>query len=335
MEKQFPTIVVQELSSGYKGKGWEKRLVEGFSTTLKAGEIIALMGSNGCGKSTLLRTLTGFQHPLSGAVTMNGKSISSVSMRERASIISFVSTEPVRVGNMTVYDLVGLGRYLYSGWWGNLSETDISVVKRCIALTGMEELANREVNSLSDGERQRAMIARALAQDTPVMILDEPTAFLDVRNKYEIIHLLRELAEKEKKSVIFSSHDFNITMSMADKVWLIERGRVVEGAPEELALQGSYAVLFEGSAVAFNVENGEIVPENKPERGINIIAEGSVRDWLEKGLLRKGLRYDAHAGVTVSAIREGEKLVYTLTDETGKEQRFERMYGVLSALVSE
>jgi iron complex transport system ATP-binding protein len=331
MENKFPEIFIHDLTVGYHSKEEDKRLIKGFTTQLKSGEIIALMGSNGSGKSTLLRTLAGFQHPLGGEVKMNGKVISAISMKERAKYISYVSTETVRVGNMSVFDLAGLGRYLYSGWWGNLSKEDIDFVNHCLDLTGMKAFAHREVNSLSDGERQRVMIARALVQDTPIIILDEPTAFLDVRNKYEIIHLLRELAVKENKSVIFSSHDLSITMGMADKVWLIEKNSVVEGAPEDLALQGSYKTFFEGSPMTFIAESGEIVLARNTERSVNIDVEGTIRDWLTKALLRNGFVHDIHSPIKVGTSIEKEHTFFTLENE--KEiLRFNSIYELMAGL---
>jgi len=329
MHNSFPEIVVNNLNVGYRSKQTEKTLIEGFSTQLKAGEMIAVMGSNGSGKSTLLRTLTGFQQPLSGGVTMNGKVISAISMKEKAGLISYVSTEPVRVGNMTVFELVGLGRYLYSGWWGNLSDKDIQMVGRCLDLTGMSDFASRQVNSLSDGERQRAMIARALAQDTPVIILDEPTAFLDIRNKYEIIHLLRELAVMERKSVIFSSHDFAITIGMADKVWLIEQRKVLEGAPEDLALSGSYNTMFKDSALIFHPESGEIIMTGKPDKKVTIVAEGNVQGWLVKALLRKGFSDDSNSSVKVLASIRDDGYHFTI-ESGGETKEFASIYELLA-----
>jgi iron complex transport system ATP-binding protein len=328
MDHTFPDIILKSLTVGYRSKKDQKILLEGISTRLFAGEITALMGSNGSGKSTLLRTLTGFQQPLSGEVLLNDRNISSYSMREKARFISFVSTEPVRVGNMTVFDLIGLGRYLYSGWWGNLSDEDLKMIDHCLNLTGMKGFENRQLNSLSDGERQRAMIARALAQDTPVMVLDEPTAFLDVRNKYEIIHLLRELAREQKKSVIFSTHDFSITMGMADKVWLIEKGKVLEGAPEDLALNESLQSLFTGSKIAFHPETGEIVLSEKPVSGINILAKGNERIWLVKALLRRGFFEDTTSSVKLDVEKEGSNLIFTLEKE-GEKTGYPTIYELL------
>lgn len=312
METNFPNIVLKGLTVGYRLKTEQKILLSEVSTRLFPGEIIALMGSNGSGKSTLLRTLTGFQQPLSGEVLLNGRNITLFSMRDKARFISYISTEPVRIGNMTVFDLVGLGRYLYSGWWGNLSIEDLKMINHCINLTGMKGFENRQLNNLSDGERQRAMIARALAQDTPVIVLDEPTAFLDVRNKYEIIHLLRKLAREQHKSVIFSTHDFSISLGMADKIWLINDEKLCEGSPEDLALNNRFQSLFSGSPITFHPETGEIVLSEKPVRGINILADGNEKMWLTKALMRNGISQDPASPVKLEIEIINNTTFYTI-----------------------
>ena len=328
MSGEFPHIVIDELTVGYHPGKDQKILISGFSGQLIPGETIALMGSNGSGKSTLLRTITGSQRQLSGKVLLNGKSISGLSMREKARYISYVSTEPVRVGNMSVFDLVGLGRYLYSGAWGSLSANDIAVVNQCIELTGMKGFEYRQMNGLSDGERQRCMIARALAQDTPVIILDEPTAFLDVRNKYEIIHLLRKLAAEQGKSIIFSSHDFSISLGMADKIWLIKNEKLVEGAPEDLALQNHFQSLFEGSPIAFHPESGEVIMAEPLMRGIQIDAPANLRGWIVKAMQRKGVFEDTASVVKLVAKEAGGETLFFL-EKDGKTSKYTSVYSLL------
>jgi len=328
MENNFPNIVFKNLTVGYRSKKDQKTLLSEISTQLFPGEIIALMGSNGSGKSTLLRTLTGFQQPLSGEVLLNGRNISGFSMRDKARFISYVSTEPVTVGNMTVFDLVGLGRFLYSGWWGNLSDDDLEMIDRCLNLTGMRGFKERQLISLSDGERQRAMIARALAQDTPVMVLDEPTAFLDVRNKYEIIHLLRELAREQKKTVIFSTHDFSISLGMADKIWLIDDEKLREGAPEDLALNDRFQTLFSGSPIAFHPETGEMVLSEKPVRGIHILAKGNEKMWLSKALMRNGMFDDPQSPVKLDVEKRSNNPVFIL-EKNGIKKEYPSIYELL------
>lgn len=328
MENNFPNIVFKNLTVGYRSKKDQTTLLSEISTQLFPGEIIALMGSNGSGKSTLLRTLTGFQQPLSGEVLLNGRNISGFSMRDKARFISYVSTEPVTVGNMTVFDLVGLGRFLYSGWWGNLSDDDLEMIDRCLNLTGMRGFKERQLISLSDGERQRAMIARALAQDTPVMVLDEPTAFLDVRNKYEIIHLLRELAREQKKTVIFSTHDFSISLGMADKIWLIDDEKLREGAPEDLALNDRFQTLFSGSPIAFHPETGEMVLSEKPVRGIHILAKGNEKMWLSKALMRNGMFDDPQSPVKLDVEKRSNNPVFIL-EKNGIKKECPSIYELL------
>jgi len=328
MEKKFPDISLNNLTIGYSSKKELKILLSGISTKLFSGEIIALMGSNGSGKSTLLRTLTGFHQPLSGEVLLNNRDIFGISMRERAGFISFVSTDPVRVGNMTVFDLVGLGRYLHSGWWGNLLSEDLKMIEHCLQLSGMSGFESRQLNSLSDGERQRAMIARALAQDTPVIILDEPTAFLDVRNKYEIIHLLRELSLTKGKLVIFSTHDFSISLGMADKIWLINDGKLCEGAPEDLAMNDQFQSLFDGSPITFHSETGEIVLSDLPVKGINLVVEGNEKMWLLKALNRKGLFIDPTSQVKLNVEKKGNDSVFLL-EEAGRKACYHSIYELL------
>ncbi|HNW51436.1 MAG TPA: ABC transporter ATP-binding protein [Prolixibacteraceae bacterium] len=331
MAKLFPEIILKDLTVGYRSKKEEKILLDGITTQLLPGEIIALMGNNGCGKSTLLRTLTGFQHPLSGEVLLNNKPISTFPMQEKARFISYVSTEPVQIGNMTVFDLVGLGRYLYSGWWGNLSEDDIKMVRHCLSLTRMLDFENRQLISLSDGERQRVMIARALAQDTPLIILDEPTAFLDVRNKYEIIHLLRELARTEQKSVIFSTHDFSISLGIADKIWLIDQKKIIEGAPEDLALNELFQPLFAGSTITFHPQTGEIILTEKTRRKICLRATGNEKIWLSKALLRNGITEDP-ASEWIIDIETTDGETHYILEKNGTSYRCATIYELVKLL---
>ena len=208
------------------------------------GEVIALIGSNGIGKSTLLKTIAGFQPPLSGELMIHQKPVSQYSANELAREMSFVSTEIVRVANLTVREMVGLGRFPYTNWFGQLTESDDAIVDDAIRQVGLSGYENRFINRISDGERQRAMIARALAQDTKIVVLDEPTAFLDISNKYELVSILKRLAVEKGKCVIFSTHDLSTAISMSDRIWLMLNDQVVEGRPEELASGGFFDALF-------------------------------------------------------------------------------------------
>jgi len=306
-------VILKNLTIGYKSKQETNILAGNLNTSLNIGETVALIGNNGCGKSTLLRTIAGFQKPLTGLVELEGKNISSISIKDKARLISYVSTEIINVSNMRVIDLVKLGRYLYSGWWGSLNSEDKYFVDHCIKITGLKGFEERLLQSLSDGERQRAMIARALAQDTRVMILDEPTAFLDIRNKYEIIHLLNSLASENGKIIIYSTHDFNIAMNLSDKIWYIKNNSLCDGAPEDLALNRDLDHIFEGSDIKLNPDNGEFVIDYKKKKGVRFEVNSEILFWVQKALYRNGYHQDSKSDIILKGFREGEKLKFTVS----------------------
>lgn len=290
MNREQVSISVRNLSVGYK-KG--KQLVavkEGINLQAHSGELIALVGSNGIGKSTLLRTLTGFQKALGGEILLNDRKLSSFSIKELAKVLSFVSTEAVRVQNLRVWELLAMGRYPYTNFIGSLTEEDNNIIKRAILQVGLSGYEDRMIDQISDGERQRAMIARTLVQDTPLIILDEPTAFLDIRNRYEIIHLLHDFVKNENKTVLFSTHDLNISTSEVDKIWLMLDDKVVEGAPEDLILAGNFEQMFHSDKVYFNSESGDFMLR-KQSLGSYILqgTEGKTFTWTERALQRIGL----------------------------------------------
>lgn len=216
------------------------------------GEFTALIGRNGTGKSTLLRTISALAEPLKGDIIIDGKPLRELSAREVASRISFVSTDEVRITNLKVADVVALGRAPYTNWIGSLTAEDREKVAGSLALVGMTAFAHKAIDTLSDGERQRVMIARALAQDTPIILLDEPTAFLDLPNRYEICLLLRELAHKQKKTIIFSTHDLNVAFELCDTLAVIENGRFHYGTAEKLIRDGDIQRLFTGTSLDFD-----------------------------------------------------------------------------------
>jgi iron complex transport system ATP-binding protein len=229
------TIRIQDLSIGYRTKHSVKCVAEGISDSIRSGELTCLLGENGAGKSTLLRTLSGFLPPISGEVFILGKSLSDYKERELATVIGVVLTERTNLQNMTVEELVGMGRSPYTGFWGRLSVEDRRKVEEALALVGIFALRGRMVQTLSDGERQKVMIAKALAQETPVIFLDEPTAFLDYPSKVEILRLLGRLSHDMGKTIFLSTHDLELALRVADRVWLMRRqGGVQTGLPANL-----------------------------------------------------------------------------------------------------
>lgn len=241
-------IILHGLTLGYGSRV----LVSNAEARFRGGCFTALVGRNGTGKSTLLRTVATLSRPLGGYVTIGGLRIDSLTRRKAAELVGFVSTDEVKVENMRVYDMVALGRTPYTNWVGSLTATDEQAVRQAISRVGMEEFAEKCISTLSDGERQRAMIARALAQDTPVILLDEPTAFLDLPNKYEIGLLLRMLAHEEGKCVVCSTHDLAVAIELCDEAAIIEHCGITCGSIATLADNGAFARLFEGSAVEFD-----------------------------------------------------------------------------------
>jgi iron complex transport system ATP-binding protein len=254
----------------------------------RRGEIIAVVGRNGIGKSTLLRSIAGLQKPLAGTIKINDREISEYSKTGLAQILGYVSTEVVKVNNMRVYDLVSLGRFPHTNWYGKIKHSDHEVVMNCLEMTGMTALADMLITEISDGERQKAMIARVLAQDAAIMVMDEPTAFLDITSRYEIIHLMHHLADKKAGTIVFSTHDLNVAISEADKIWLMLDDDLKEGSPEDLMLEGSFDKLFLSPEVRFNANDGTLTI-NKEERGsLYVEGTGSLKYWTEKALSRVG-----------------------------------------------
>ena len=248
-------IILENLSIGYTSKNNRKVVAEGINATLMEGELTCLIGPNGIGKSTLLRTLSAFQPALSGNITIDGKQLETLSDKEVSRLIGVVLTSKPDVQNITVTELVGLGRSPYTGFWGTLNENDREIVDESIAKTGITHLSERMIQTLSDGERQKVMIAKALAQQTPVIYLDEPTAFLDYPSKVDMLLLLRQLAHETGKTIFLSTHDLELALQLADRLWLLSSATKLEvGTPEELAATGSLTRFIEGKGIHFHPE---------------------------------------------------------------------------------
>ena len=247
-----PVLAARALSAGY-GRRRPVPVLEDLDLEARPGQLIALLGPNGAGKSTLLRTLAGLQRPLAGRVELGGESLSRLSAGERARRLAVVLTDPIDAAQLSARDVVGLGRAPHAGFSGRLSREDAGVVDRAFRRASAEHLAERRLSSLSDGERQRVMIARALAQAPSVMLLDEPTAFLDLPARAETTALLRRLAHREGLATIIATHDFEAALRHCDALWLIcPGGRIAVGAPEDLALDGALARVFGDRALTFD-----------------------------------------------------------------------------------
>ncbi len=247
-------IRLENLTVGYG----ERILLEGLTTSFAAGAITALVGRNGTGKSTLMRAITGLGKYTSGEVFLAGKPLSEISPAALAQIIAFVNTERVRITNLTCRDVVALGRAPYTNWIGKMQPEDEEIVMRSLTLVGMESYALRTMDKMSDGECQRVMIARALAQATPIILLDEPTSFLDMPNRYELCSLLADLAHKEGKCILFSTHELDIAISLCDSIALIDTPSLHHLPVDEMVHSGHIERLFSSSKVYFDPVSGSV-----------------------------------------------------------------------------
>ena len=226
-----------------------------ITTNLEAGKLTCLLGPNGAGKSTLLRTLSAFQRPLDGEMRLDGRDISMLSAQELSRLIGVVLTDRVDVQGMTVRELVATGRSPYTNFWGTLSSKDNQHIDEAIELCGIQSLVKRQSNTLSDGERQKVMIAKALAQQTPIILLDEPTAFLDFPSKADTMLLLSRLAHEQQKAILISTHDLDLALQTADQLWLMGKQEQMHiGTPRQLADDGSLPRFFDSPNIQFDAD---------------------------------------------------------------------------------
>lgn len=288
-----PTIEIRSLMTGYHSRHGSSIVSENITETLFSGELTCLLGPNGSGKSTVLKTLCGFIPPLDGDIMVQGRSISSYSSQELAGIIGVVLTDKLTLNNMCVEDLVALGRSPYTGFWGRLSSYDKRIVDEAISLVRIEDLRERMIHTLSDGERQKVMIAKALAQETPIIFLDEPTAFLDYPSKVEILQLLQKLSRFNQKTVFLSTHDLELALQIADKIWLIDKKYGVKtGTPEDLALSGDLGKYFEREDMYFDSSSGMFKISTPATEKIRIIGSGVRKKMIVRSFARNGIGVD-------------------------------------------
>ncbi len=276
--------------------GWgtkvERMLSSGIDLELDTGLFAVLVGPNGSGKSTLLRTLVGLQAPLRGEAILCGKDVRRLSVEQRSRRAACVFTDRYDSGYFTVFDIVAFGRYPYTGARNRLGPGDLAAVENAITAVGLGELAVRLFAELSDGERQKALIARAIAQDCPVLVLDEPTAFLDAPARVEVFHIARSLARSSGKAVVLSTHDIDHALRYADLLWLMDKDhRFQTGAPEDLAMSGAIGRAFDGEGFRFDTGSGAFrsVEAGMPYSIELVGPEGASRAWAGRLAERLGL----------------------------------------------
>jgi iron complex transport system ATP-binding protein len=274
-------LTTSNLRIGYRNRKVENTLFENLNLELTSGQLICFMGPNGIGKSSLIRTLAGLQNSLAGAIAIHGNE------KNRAELISVVLTDKVAAANMTVYDLVSFGRYPYLRWNLNLSYEDEEIIHRAINHVHIESLRDTPLHELSDGQLQMAMIARAIAQDTPIILLDEPTAHLDLNNRVEIMKLLRRLAKTTNKAILVATHELDLALQTADWIWLTTREKnILSGMPEDLVLDGSFDSIFEFKG--FDLKTGRVQHYADKNISVSLTGDGYEYLWTKNALERNG-----------------------------------------------
>jgi iron complex transport system ATP-binding protein len=285
MKQGAPILTAKELAAGYQKNA---PLFSNLSLTLHAGELVCLMGPNGAGKSTLIRTLAGLQPRLRGELSNHDEKH-----------VAVVLTDKVSASHMTAGELITYGRYPHLGWSVSLTDADHKLIREVIKQVRVEHLINSRLYELSDGQLQMVMIARALVQDTPVLLLDEPTAHLDLNNRLEIMNLLRELAHQQNKAVLVATHELDLALQTADFIWLVASGGIRRGIPEDLVLDGSFDNVFR--LKGFDLKTGRV--HHKPFRNQTIQIDGNGPEvlWTKNALERNGFKIepDGQTKVTV------------------------------------
>lgn len=329
-----PVLETRGLSIGYKRPKHPTRVVaDGIDVTLRTGQFVCLLGPNGTGKSTLIRTLAGMQELIAGTISVAGHPLHALSPRVLAKQMSLVLTQRVAVGMMPVVSFVALGRHPYTNWTGRLRPEDEEVVRRVVAEVGIEALIHRPVSELSDGERQKVKIARALAQEPRVMILDEATAFLDLPRRVELMGLLRRLAHKNGRAVLLSTHDLDLALRSADRLWLLPPGGPLrDGVPEDLVLDDAFSATFSNGGIAFDKGSGSFTVTGRERGEVALCGEGVPAMWTYRALERAGYRVfpDTASGIRIEIGLEGNRPVWHIRG--GAECFCVSLEGVLAAL---
>lgn len=282
-------ISAEGISIGYPKSKRQGRscLYDNLSFQLYSGELVCLLGANGAGKSTLLRTISTSQSSLSGSIFLYDKEISNYKEKDLSQTLGLVLTDKTSVGGLTVRELVELGRYPYTGFFGQLSAEDKNIVEKAMADVCIIHKADAYVAELSDGERQKAMIAKVLAQECPIILLDEPTAFLDVASRIEITNLLHNLASKQNKTILLSTHDIELAILLADRLWLLSRQDGLQaGITEDIILNGKLDNLFDKESIVFDRISGSFLPSQQKANKVYLNAADDIFHYIKNLLAR-------------------------------------------------
>ncbi|GGC13743.1 ABC transporter ATP-binding protein [Dyadobacter sediminis] len=283
-------LETRNLTIGYRSKKTFRVISENLNLDLWQGQLVCLLGSNGAGKSTLMRTLGGLQAPIHGEIYIANQRIAQLKPADLARKLSLVLTERIEAGNLTAREVITLGRTPYTGWLGTLNALDEEKISQAVTLAGAGKIIDRKMHQLSDGERQKVMLARALAQDTDVILLDEPTAHLDLPSRMEMMHLLHHLARQTHKAILLSTHELDLALQAADKLWLMEKdGKLTTGMPEDLVLNGTFEAAFARPGFFFDKSTGTFIIQSQPgNNSVSLSGEPNLVFWTGRALQREG-----------------------------------------------
>ncbi|MDP4205423.1 MAG: ABC transporter ATP-binding protein [Bacteroidota bacterium] len=318
-----PILETCNLTIGYDHrKEGRLELLSNINLKMIPGEMVCLIGPNGCGKSTLMRTMAGIQPALSGKTLVEGRTIKERNFKDIARLISMVLTDRLTVGNLSVFHIVSLGRYPYNNWFGGLSHEDKSKIFEALDQVHMRHMMNRQISELSDGEKQRVMIAKALAQDTPLVLLDEPTAHLDLPNRVETMKLLRMLTKETGKAILLTTHELDLALQAADTIWLMNNKSHLEtGCPEDLVLNGKFEQAFKTNSFEFDLYTGSFKLNHHKVASI-CFQDGSIEGfWTKRALEREGFELTDDESLPVKLNVDGENRIWKLK-WNGGEQSF-------------
>lgn len=332
-----PILATHDLTIGYgQPRGPDAVIASGLDLSLHGGELVCLLGPNGAGKSTLLHTLSGMLAPLNGCVELAGHDVRTLPSQQLARLLSVVLTDRVSVGTLSVYALVALGRYPYTDWMGRLSTHDDAVIRWAIRAVGATALTERNVAELSDGERQKVLIARALAQEPHAMLLDEPTAFLDLPHRVEVMRTLRELARSTGQAIMLSTHDLDLALRGADRIWLMAQGGgVITGAPEDLVLSGAFQATFQREGVEFDAYTGSFTIEQRQSGVVHLSGDGIPALWTVRALEREGYCVDRngnHCALNVEIVGSDADSLRWRAETPGRRQEHDSIHSLLAHL---
>jgi len=336
MLSEHPIIQTHKLAIGYKRKKQNLPVQANLELNVYQGELVCLIGPNGCGKSTLLRTLAGLQPLLEGEVIIENLPLDKQTLKNKARLIALVLTDRVEVENLTVYNLVSTGRNPYTDWLGNLTEQDKVKIDTAINQVHLKGYEQRFISELSDGERQRAMIAKALVQDTPVILLDEPTAHLDLPNRVGIMMLLHALAKETNKAILLSTHELDLALQSSDKLWLMSRETgIIVGTPEDLILDNQIQTVFANQSFYFDGTTGNFVVNHKDtKKSVTLKSDGNgeMTYWTERALKRNGYRIVPDSDCIISVLTNQKNWELALNNKVKQFDSLEKLLDEIELL---